>query len=77
MTFVEWRNKYGAESARKQFGLSDHMVIVVKRGKYVTGICGRWRGSQPLGMGQSVEPAIEKLEDAVANSYDTIETIYE
>lgn len=75
MTFTEWAEKYGIESARKQFRVSDHMVFVVRPGKYVSGMCGQWKGSQPLGINPDVERAKQCLRDAVCNCFETEETI--
>lgn len=77
MTFEEWAAKYGKASARKWFNLGDHMVFVVHPGRRVTGLCGKWFGSQPLGINPDVEYAKQCLRDAVCNCFDTEETIYE
>ncbi len=75
MTFVEWSDKYGVESARRQFRLGDHMVFVVTKGKHVFGRCGNWTGSEPLAMGQTLLTAMEKLRASVCFCFDTEETI--
>ena len=75
MTFEEWTDKYGLESARRWFGVSDHLVFVVYPGKRVTGTCGKWHGSQPLGINPDVEYAKQQLRNALHNCFVTEETI--
>ena len=75
MTFEEWAKAYGIESARKQFRLSDHLVFVLKPGSWVRGQCGNWIGSEPLGLGQSIMSAMERLRRGIGHSHDTEETI--
>lgn len=80
MIFTEWASKYGMESARRQFRMKDHMVFVVRPGRSVSGTCGNWRGSEPLGnptRNPNVETAKQRLRDAVDNCFETEETIYE
>jgi hypothetical protein len=78
MTFDEWVEKYGVESARRQFRVSDHLVLVVHPGKRVTGTCGDWHGSEPLGnptRNPDVETAKQRLRDALCGVFETEETI--
>lgn len=75
MDFAEWTDAHGIEKARAQFGLSDHMVFVVHPGKYVEGVCGRWRGSCPLATGLTILQAKQQLREAVCHCFATEETI--
>jgi hypothetical protein len=78
MVFNEWVEKYGVESARKQFRVSDHLVFHVRPGKNVVGRCGDWTGSEPLGnptRNPDVETAKQRIRDALCNCFDTEETI--
>ena len=80
MTIGEFAVKYGIESARRQFGCGDHLVFTVVPGKYVVGVCGNWRASEPLGMGQPIPQAKEKIRQALTVSvrlFETEETIEE
>ena len=80
MTFEEWAAKHGVESARQWFRAEYHMVFVVRPGRNVTGTCGRWHGSEPLGnptRNPDVETAKQRLRDAVCNCFTSEETIYE
>jgi hypothetical protein len=77
MIYPEYVEKYGKKAADTVFKMGDHMVFVVRPGKTVTGRCGKWFGSQPLGMGQTVEEAKAALRNAVCNCFDTEETIWE
>ena len=80
MTFEEWADKHGIESARTQFGLSEHLVMVVRPGKYVFGTCGKWKGSEPLAnptRNPDVETACQRIRDALMNCFDTEEIIVE
>lgn len=76
MTFLEWAEQYGIESARRQFRMSDHMVFTVRVGKYVEAQCGNWRGSQPLSGGACTLVAMQRLRNAVCNCFATEEIIY-
>jgi len=73
MTFDEWVEKHGVESARSWFRVGDHLVLVVHPGKYVTGTCGKWHGSEPLGnptRNQNPEVAMQRLRDALCNCFE-------
>ena len=79
MTFDEWADKYGLESARTTFRVGDHLVLVVHPGKRVTGTCGNWHGSEPLGnptRNPNAEVAKQRLRDALCNCFETEETIH-
>lgn len=75
MIFEEYKEKYGIERARKTFGLSDHMVFTVRLGGNVIGRCGKWVGSEPLASNRNKnwKEAVQRLKDAVLNSFDTFE----
>lgn len=78
MIFEEWADKYGMESARKQFGMGDHLVLVVHSGLRVTGHCGSWVGSEPLccpTRNPSVEVAKQRIRNSLRNCFKTEETI--
>jgi hypothetical protein len=78
MTFDEWVERHGIESARRWFNVGDHLVLIVYPGRYVTGTCGRWHGSEPLGnptRNPTPEVAKQRLRDALCNCFDTEETI--
>jgi hypothetical protein len=51
------------------------MVFTVTPGKYVTGRCGQWLGSQPLGTGGKLSAAISILANAIDNRHKTEEII--
>ncbi len=76
-TFPEWRARHGLASAKQAFGLSDHLVFVVRPGRVVFGSCGRWIASEPLGLGQDVEEAKGRLKAAIEWEFITEETIVE
>ena len=73
MTFEEWVEVHGIESARSWFKLGDHMVFVQHDG-YVEGVCGKWRGSQPI-YEDTPEVAMDMLRKAVCNCFATEEII--
>lgn len=78
MTFEEWAEKYGLESARKQFRVGEHLVLVVHPGKRVVGQCGNWVGSEPLAnptRNPDVETACQRLRDALCGCFETEEII--
>lgn len=78
MTFQEWASKYGLESARSQFRVSDHLVLIVRHGKTVVGRCGGWIASEPLAnpnRNPDVETAKQRIRDALCGCYATEETI--
>jgi len=78
MVFDEWVDKYGMESARRQFGLGDHLVMVVRPGKNVFGTCGNWKGSEPLAnttRNPDVETACQRIRDSLMNCFETEEII--
>lgn len=78
MVFDEWVKTYGEKSARTAFGLSDHLVLIVYPGRRVTGTCGRWHGSEPLGnptRNPDVETACQRLRDSLMNCFDSEEII--
>lgn len=80
MTFDEWAAKYGLDSARKQFRVGSHLVFCVYPGSRVTGTCGKWHGSEPLGnptRNPNVEVAKQRLRDALCGCFDTEETLVE
>lgn len=58
------------------FDMTAHLVIVVEPRKHATGISGRWRCSEPLAMGQTIEGAIERIKKACGHSYETCEIIH-
>lgn len=75
MIFPEWVKKYGINSAKSTYGLSDHMffnVVIKEHGGVVYGRCGRWVGSEPL-YHQTWQEAIEKLKSAVNHQFKTHE----
>ena len=74
MTFPEWADKHGIESARRQFRLSDHLVFVQHKG-FVAALCGNWRATEPTRTDADVAPAKQRLRDAVYNCFATEETI--
>lgn len=78
MTFDEWVKKHGIESARRWFNVSDHLVLIVYPGRCVTGTCGRWHGSEPLGnptRNPNPEVAMQRLRDALCNCFESEEII--
>lgn len=75
MIFSEWAEKYGIESARNQFGLSDHLVMIVHPDKYVRGRCGNWLVNEPLGLGQTVESALDRIRGSIADCFETEEIL--
>jgi len=75
MTFEEWKDKYGIESARKQFRMTDHLVFVVRKGN-VMGICGDWKASEPLGFNPNVEQAKQRIRNAIAGVFSSEETLF-
>lgn len=76
MIFTECAERHGIEFAKRWFYLSDSLVFTVHVGKYVFAQCGRWKASEPLAIGQSVEEAKNKLRAAILYSHKTEETIY-
>ena len=65
MTFTEYAIAHGLESACKLFKVGPELFIDVHPKRYVTAHCGSWRGSEPLGMGQDVDDAINTLINAL------------
>lgn len=78
MTYFEWVDRYGKESANKMFGVTDHVCYVVYDG-YVTATCGRWHGSEPLkGSPRQVwHEAINNLQNSInPNGTKTSEVLW-
>lgn len=78
MTFDEWVQAYGIESARRAFGVSDHLVLTVYPTR-VTAVCGRWMGSEPLAnttRNPNAETACQRLRDSLMNCFATEEIVY-
>jgi len=76
MTFTEWADEHGIEKARKQFKLSDHMVFTIFQNS-VSGVCGNWRGSEPVDgrRNKTNEDAKERLRAAILHSNESEEEI--
>jgi len=75
MNFKQWADKYGLESARRQFGFSDHLFLSVTPKRYVIGRCGNYTVTEPL-ITQSLGEAIRKIRKAVQYAYETEEIVF-
>lgn len=78
MTFNEWVKRRGIESAKRWFNIGDHLVLIVYPGWCVTGTCGSWHGSEPLGnptRNPNPEVAMQRLRDALYNCFESEEII--
>jgi len=78
MTFFEWVEKYGIESARINFRVGDHLVMTVRPGMCVMGQCGGWQGSEPLAnttRNPDVKTACQRIRDSLMNCFETEEII--
>ena len=73
-TFTEWATDHGKASARRQFGLSDHLVLV-NHPRHVEAVCGKWRGTQPIRDGNR-GTAKQVLRDAIDNAFETEEELW-
>lgn len=78
--FDEWVETYGLESAKAFFGTSDHLVLTVRPGYYVTGVCGKWHGSEPLGdttRNPNIETACQRIRNILRGAFETEEIVYD
>jgi hypothetical protein len=78
MTFREWVARHGLQFTLNWWGLANdlHAVFVIRRGHTVgLRIGDRFMGSEPLGSGQFITEAIDKLSAAVLDCYKTAEFI--
>lgn len=76
MDFQEYAKRYGERTAYERFGLSEHMVFIV-RDRHVAARCGKWSGSQPTMFGNKLSEAISILAGAIGNVHKTEEIILE
>jgi len=79
MTFEAWAQCHGIESARRWFKVGDHLVLTVTPGKYVTGTCGKWHGSEPLGdirRNPTPQIAMARLRKGLCYCFKSEEVIY-